>query len=182
MKKYIIGGILGLLALVGIFQLFNSSGGSVAITPPANSQQTAQVSANTGSDFATTAGPASTTAPAAPATGATAAAGLMKSTSQLFTASPDYSYAYRIFPTMVSDQAKQALDGFDMKTENLGNNTFRVTLTAKNNNYKSQTLTVSGDQKIYFVETSWGDDEPSADYALRDDYAVAVDTQGYILQ
>lgn len=176
MKKYIISGIVGLLVVVGIFQLFNSSGSSGAIKP-ADNQQAAQVSANVGSDFATTAGQSSSTTPTS-----TTAANLMKGTGQLFTSSPDYAYAYRIFPTMVSDQAKQALDGFDMKTENLGNNIFRVTLTATNRNYKSQTLTVSGDQKIYFVETSFGDDAPGQDYELRDDYAVAVNAQGYILQ
>lgn len=184
MKKYIISGIIGLLAIVGIFKLFSSSGGGVVTAQqPADNLQTAQVSGNVGgSDFNTTAGPASTTAPAATAPSSATGAQLMKSTGQLFTSSPDYAYAYRIFPTMVSDQAKQALDGFDMKTEDLGNNIFRVTLNAKNSSYKTQALTVSGDQKIYFVETSWGDDEPSADYALRDDYAVAVDAQGYILQ
>lgn len=189
MKKYIIGGIVGLLAVVGIFKLFSSSGGgTVAPAQTADSQQAAQVSANVGgSDFKATAGPASTTAPTTqpattPTPSSTADAQLMKSTGQLFTSSQDYSYAYRIFPTFVSDQAKQAIDGFDMKTENLGNNLFRITLTAKNSSYKSQILTVSGDQKIYFIETSWGDDEPTADYALHDDYAVAVDSQGYILQ
>ncbi len=106
----------------------------------------------------------------------------MKSTGNLFADSPAYKHAYQIFPGQLSSDAQTALAGFDMKTENLGNNSYRITLVAKAHDYKDQSVVISDGQKLYFVETSWGDDEANQDYAYRDDYTVVVDTNGYILK
>ena len=103
----------------------------------------------------------------------------MQSTGQLFSGTSRRSYL--IFPTLASG-ASQALDGFTMTTDNLGNNLYRIMLTPKASDYRTQTFVLTGDDKLYFFETSFGDDNPIQDYVYNDDYAVAVDSQGYVLQ
>ena len=103
----------------------------------------------------------------------------MQSTGKLFSQASQRSYL--IFPTLASG-ASTALDGFTMTTDNLGNNLSRITLTPKVNDYQIQTFVLTGSDRLYFFETSFGDDNSSQDYVYGDDYAVAVDSQGYILQ
>jgi len=103
----------------------------------------------------------------------------MQSTGTLF--SQTSRRAYLIFPTLATG-ASQALDGFTLTTVSLGNNTYRVTLTPKVSNYKTQTFVLTGDDKLYFTENSYGDDNTSQDYVYGDDYATAVNAQGYILK
>lgn len=106
----------------------------------------------------------------------------MQSTSQLFSDTADFQSAYLIWPGAPSADAQTALDGFNLNSQNLGNNVYKIILTATDRNYHNQSFAVAGNDKIYFVEYSLGDDAPGRDYALGDDYAVAVDSNGYILK
>ncbi len=89
--------------------------------------------------------------------------------------------AYLIAPGTASTDAKQALDGFDMQTATQADGSIKVTLTAKRSGYSNQAYTVTPGQKLYFIETSMGDDGPDFDENLGDDTAVLVDQDGYIV-
>ncbi len=172
-KTILIVAVVVVLAALGIGKLLlgtktsNVMTDRTATVDPGNASSGGAAVSSSASDASPA---ASTTLPA------------MRSTGQLFKDSPDYQYAYRIFPTLVSGAAKQALSGFDMKTTDLGNNTYRVDLTTRESQYHSQSFTVMGDQKIYFIERSLGDDSGNNDLVYGDDHAVAVDARGYILQ
>ena len=106
----------------------------------------------------------------------------LTSTGLLLSAQPYASKAYQVFPGPLSAAATRALDGFTLTTKDLGSSSTQVTLTAKKADYKTQVFTVSAGQKLYFIETSLGDDEASQDYDYDDDYAIVVDANGYILK
>ena len=103
---------------------------------------------------------------------------------QLFKDSPEYQYAYQIFPGTMSAQAKTAMSGFSMKTTTLADGSTRVSLTSTNPNYKNQSYTVKKGYSLYFVERNTVDDNPSqdSDRLYLDDSAVIVDPNGYIAQ
>ncbi len=107
---------------------------------------------------------------------------VMQPTSQLFIDFRNYSRAYEVWPTFSSARAQQALNGFDLQAQDLGNNIYKVSIVPKIQNHKTQTFIVMGDSKIYFIETSFGDDTTDQDYVYSDDYAVAVNAAGYVLQ
>ena len=107
---------------------------------------------------------------------------VMKATSQLFVNIPNYSRAYEVWPITSSARASQALDGFNLQAQDLGNNIYQINIVPKIGNYKTQTFVITGDSRIFFVETSFGDDATDQDYVYGDDYGVAVNAAGYVLQ
>lgn len=125
---------------------------------------------------------APSTAVSVPATTATTTIQLMTATTQLFASSADYSKSYKIFPGALSSQATTALSGFALSTTDLGNGVTQVNLTAKESQYHSQSFVVGPGQSVYFIEKSLGDDGNDSDANYGDDYGVAVDANGYILQ
>ena len=106
----------------------------------------------------------------------------MQATSQLFVDFPNASRGYEVWPVFTSAKAQQALDGFTLNAQDLGNNIYKIDIVPKVANYKTQSFVVTGDSKIYFIETSFGDDETDQDYAYGDDAAVAVNAAGYVLK
>lgn len=107
---------------------------------------------------------------------------VMQPTSQLFSSLADYSRAYEVWPTLTSGQAQRAISGFDVQVKDLASNIYEVSLVAKEQNYKTQVFVVSGSDKVFFVEKAFGDDSAGKDYAYGDDYGLAVDANGYVLQ
>lgn len=105
----------------------------------------------------------------------------MQSTKQLFSQSPDYAKAYLIYPT-ANAAAKKALAGFNLTIKDLGNGTTQVSLPTKTQTDEVQSFVVSKGQKVYFVEKTMRDDSLDTDTYLGDDYGVAVDANGFILQ
>ncbi len=105
----------------------------------------------------------------------------MQSTGMLFTQYKNYAKAHEVFPTLGTD-TKKAMGAFSYTQENLGNNTYRITLTNSAEDYQGQSVVVGEGQSVYFIEPSAGDDSASEDSITTDDSLVAVDAQGYILQ
>jgi hypothetical protein len=94
-------------------------------------------------------------------------------TGTLFSQEPYYGYSYLIAPGNISAQSKAALDGYTMNVS--GEN---VTIS-----YSGRSVTtdvVSGD-KLYIVETSFGDDGPGYEGSPADDGFVLVNQGGYVV-
>jgi len=102
---------------------------------------------------------------------------------QKFMDSSEGKNAFLIYPGPLNSQAKMAINGFDLKTETLSDNSTKVTLTSTNPEYKDQSYTIKPGEKLYFIEMFAGDDNVSEnkDNSLRDDTAVIVDAQGYAI-
>lgn len=101
-----------------------------------------------------------------------------------FVDSPYYQYAYLISGNNLSAQAKTAITGFDLSKTSNSDGTATYTLTAIKQGYTNQTYTLSSGEKLYFIERSLGDDNTAdnSDFTLRDDTAIVVNSNGYIVQ
>ena len=161
-KKIITAGLIVILVVIGAISLFMNNRGTTTNIAPAVVSQTQTTST-------TPPAPASSTVP------------LMQNTGALFSQYQYLNKAHEIFPTLAAD-TKAALGAFSYTKENLGNNTYRFTLTNNTEGYKGQSVVISGDQSAYFIERSSGDDSDSEDSVTADDFLVAVDAQGYILK
>ena len=103
---------------------------------------------------------------------------------QLFKNSPEYQYAYQIFPGTMSAQAKTAMNGFSMKTTSMPDGSTQVSFSSTNPNYKNQSYVVKKGYSLYFIERTTADDNTAqdTDRLYLDDTAVIVDPNGYIAQ
>lgn len=103
---------------------------------------------------------------------------------QKFLDSEDGKNAFKIFPGELSADAKNALTGFEMQTKQLSDSLTQVTLVAKKQGYTTQTLNVREGQSVYFIEKLGLDDNKTEniDNGLKDDSAVIVDTNGYLVK
>lgn len=161
-KKMIVGGIIVVVVVIGAISLFRNNSGSAVTTAPTPVTQ-------------------AQTAPAPSAALASSTVPLMQSTGALFSKYAYVSKAHEIFPTLGAD-TKAALGAFGYTKEDLGNNVYRFTLTNNAEGYQGQSVVVSGDQSVYFIERSTGDDSKTEDSSVNDDILVAVDAQGNILK
>jgi len=99
-----------------------------------------------------------------------------------FSDTTDATFAVQIFPGATSDQAKQAMAGYEMQTKDVGNGTTQITLIPNGQTDRALVYQVKSDQKLYFVETRMGDDQSAGtDSNLEDDYGVIVDSQGFVV-
>ena len=162
-KNAIVIGIIGIIVIIGAASLLMNKPSTAVNTAPAAVVQT-QATSSTPSPTTS-----SSTVP------------LMQSTTALFTQYKNYSKAHEVFPTLATS-TKQAMGAFSYTQENLGNNTYRITLTNNAEDYSGQSVVVTSGQAVYFIEPSTGDDSASEDSITTDDSLVAVDAQGYILQ
>ncbi len=101
-------------------------------------------------------------------------------TGTLFSSEPYYGYSYLIAPGSVSQQAKIALDGYNMTSSQQANGTESVTLKVVGTN-RNVTGTLSAGEKLYIVETSFGDDGPNYEGSFGDDGFVVVSQGGYVV-
>lgn len=159
MKKGIAIALGAGIVLVGIISIMHQSTPATAITASATAATQTQQTP----------------------TPATSTASVMQSTNTAFASSPEYAHAHEVFPTAASD-LKTALGAFTFSKTNLGNNQTKITLANGAEGYKGQSVTVVPGQKVYFVEKSRGDDSDAEDSFTKDDYLVAVDAQGNVLQ
>ena len=160
-KNIVVLVIIGIvIVVVGVSLFINSRGTSVSATVATSQLQSAPNP---------TPVVASSTVP------------LMQSTSALFSQYKYFSKSHEIYPTLAADTVK-ALGAFSYTKEDLGNNTYRFTLTNNAEGYQGQSVVISGDQSVYFIEPSLGDDSATEDSITTDDSLVAVDAQGYILK
>lgn len=100
-----------------------------------------------------------------------------------FEGSRYWPFAVQIAPGPLSAAAQKALTGFNYASSTLPDGSIDVTLTAKEQNYQSQHYTVTRGQTLYFVESFAADDASGThDASLRDDTAILVDQNGYIIR
>lgn len=98
--------------------------------------------------------------------------------------SPLANYAYLISMTPLSSQAQEAITGFQLNTTSNPDGSTTYILTAVKQSYYNQSYTLQPGQSLYFIERSMGDDNAADndDYNLGDDFAIVVDSNGYIIQ
>jgi hypothetical protein len=101
---------------------------------------------------------------------------------QLFSSSPESQYSYLISTPTYDAKTQQALSGFKVTKNTLSDGSIQITLNAQNPEYKTQTYTVKTGEKLYFIEKFLGDDNGTEDKNLKDDTAVLVDANGYIVE
>ncbi|MCL4364407.1 hypothetical protein M1328_04165 [Patescibacteria group bacterium] len=97
-----------------------------------------------------------------------------------FMSSSLYKYAVQIYPGTLGQQAKTALNNFDMKTSAMSDGSTKVTLTPKESTDQFQEYVVKNGQTLYFIEMTKNDDKNGSDINLRDDYGVIVDGTGMV--
>ncbi|MDE2399752.1 MAG: hypothetical protein KGL67_01955 [Patescibacteria group bacterium] len=100
---------------------------------------------------------------------------------QLFSSSPMAQYAYLISGPTLDSKAEEATMGFTITKKALPDGSMQITLNSQNAEYKTQTYTVKAGEKLYFVEKFLADDSENADKNLKDDTAILVDANGYIV-
>lgn len=93
-----------------------------------------------------------------------------------------WNYAYLISDDNLDAQAKVALSGFERTKEALSDGSIKITLKALSPAYRDQSYTLTAGQKLYFIETSMGDDPQFKEFNLGDDVAVKVDSDGYLVK
>jgi hypothetical protein len=91
------------------------------------------------------------------------------------------SYAYRLYPGQPSPQARLATAGFHIEVTP-GPSTIKVTVSGAGVTNGSQTLTYPANDRVYFIEASFGDDSSNAEYNLGDDGLVVTDASGRIVE
>ena len=98
--------------------------------------------------------------------------------------SPYANYAYLISTNPLSSQAQEAITGFQLNTTSNSDGSTTYILTAIKQSYYNQSYTIQPGQNLYFIERSMGDDNvaDNDDYNLGDDFAIVVDSNGYIIQ
>ncbi len=169
----IIGAAIVLVLIIG-FAFWYAGNGTSPHNAAAGLQQ-AQQAAATGS------GQAGNT----PTTGNTQASGGAQTSGSAprvrLQDTPYMNYAYLISDNATSPQEDAALAGFQVQKQTLADGSLQVTLKALQPEYHDQTYMVQPGEKLYFIETSFGDDRSSQEYNLGDDTAVLVDADGYII-
>jgi hypothetical protein len=117
-----------------------------------------------------------------PAPGGSIASGIVaqqsNSSGVLFSAQQYSNYAYLIAPGNMSQQAKSALDGYTMSARPLSNGSENVTLGVAGTSRQGSLVLTPG-EKLYVIETSFGDDGPGYDGSFGDDGFVLVNQSGY---
>ena len=91
-------------------------------------------------------------------------------------------YSYLISNETLTNDAERALDGFRRNRTRVNASTVRITLIPEEPQYQRYSVLVRDDQKLYFIETSFGDDAPHRETQLDDDAPVKVDSDGYLVQ
>jgi hypothetical protein len=106
--------------------------------------------------------------------------GSTNNASLLFSNQPYEPYSYLIYPGTPSSQAQAALSGFTVSTTQLKDGSAMITLVIVSTG-GNQTVTLKPGFKLYFVETSFGDDSFGGESSLGDDGYVIVDSNGYVV-
>ena len=107
--------------------------------------------------------------------------GNVSTTKQLFSSSSLSKNAFLISTPTYDANTKTALIGFNVTQKPLTDGSNEITLSSQNKEYKTQVYTVKPGEKLYFIESFLQDDSGNTDRNLRDDTAVLVDADGYII-
>jgi uncharacterized protein YxeA len=102
-------------------------------------------------------------------------------TKQLFSSSPLSQSAFLISTPTYDANTKNALIGFNVTQKLLVDGSNEITLNSQNKEYQTQVYIVKPGEKLYFIESFFQDDNGSTDRNLKDDTAVLVDADGYVV-
>lgn len=96
---------------------------------------------------------------------------------------PYAQFTYLISSDQLSADAQAALSGFHLAKSTLANGDVTITLTPTGypTDYHTQTYTLHTGDKLYFIETSFGDENPQIDSNLMDDTAIVVNASGCVM-
>ena len=97
-----------------------------------------------------------------------------------FADNPLFAKAYKIFPGDLSDNAKQALNGWDLKQTAMSDGSTQVSLIPHEAEDIQQTFIVKPGYSLYFIEMTLVDDKTGKDMNRGDDMGVLVDQNGVI--
>lgn len=100
-------------------------------------------------------------------------------TGMLFANTQYAQFAYLVSSGSLSSQAQAALAGFNLTRTQNQNGTTTITITLLANGAK-QTVNLKQGDKLYIIETSFGDDSFGGDSNLGDDGFVLVKANGYV--
>ncbi|MFB6105408.1 MAG: hypothetical protein ABEJ70_00405 [Halobacteriaceae archaeon] len=153
-----------------------------ASTTTTRSQPTTSATGAAASTTTTTRPAATTTTTATTTNAATTTATTTQSDRLKLMDSKYANYAFLISGQTLSPDAKRALDGFARNRTRINDSAVRVTLNPYESRYKRYSVVVRDDQKLYFIETSLGDDGPKRETELNDDAPVKVDSNGYVIK
>ncbi len=103
------------------------------------------------------------------------------STATLFSSTPYAQFAYLVSASPLSSQAQAVLAGFNLTRTQNQNGTITMAITLLANGQKQEVNLMPGD-KLYFIETSFGDDSFGGESNLGDDGIVLVNANGYVVQ
>lgn len=100
----------------------------------------------------------------------------------LFSSTPYYKFAHLISTSNLSSAAKVALTGFKMSSTKNSNGS--VSYVLARSGYPNLTYTVEPGDKLYMIDVYPTDDHTvtDTDYVPKDDTAVVVNAQGYVVQ
>lgn len=90
-------------------------------------------------------------------------------------------YAYRIYPGPETSRTRQATAGFTVQV-NPRAGAIVVSIAPTGSNQSAQTATYPSSDRVYFIETTFGDDATDVDYNGGDDGLVVTNAQGYVVQ
>ncbi|HXQ19003.1 MAG TPA: hypothetical protein VN781_05185 [Acidimicrobiales bacterium] len=124
--------------------------------------------------------PSSSHHPAAPTTTAPTGSTPQK-LGPLLSSTQYASYAYQVYPGTVSSQTHAALAGFAVSVVPNGTGTVKLSVKA-NNSPSAQTKTYPASDRVYFIESTFGDDSGDADYNFGDDGVLITNAQGRIVE
>ncbi len=103
------------------------------------------------------------------------------STATLFSSTPYAQFGYLISGNSLSSQAQTAMAGFNLTRTQNQNGTVTVAITLLASGQRQDVSLVPGD-RLYFIETSFGDDSFGGESNLGDDGLVLVNANGYVVQ
>ena len=171
--------VLGVTGVVGVILAVHGYGrglvpaGPAASSPPpstAASPTTGPRPAGTSATASSSRSPGSTTTASAP----TQKLGPLLSSTQYA------PYAFEIYPGVLTAQARVATTGFHVNVST-GPTMITVHVSVGGSSGGQSSSYALGD-RVYFVETSLGDDSGSSDYNLGDDGILVTDHDGRIVQ
>jgi len=95
---------------------------------------------------------------------------------------PYWKYAYLISGNTLDQNDKTAISGFKLEKSKLRNGDVKIILKALSYNYRDQVYLLTPGERLYFIETSFGDDSLFREYNLGDDAGVIVNANGYVVR
>lgn len=168
--------VLGVAGVIGAVLAVHGYGRGVV---PAASVS-APSSHTSASSSTTTSKPPGTAGSTAPQRSTTTTSAPSQKLGPLLSSTQYAPYAFRIYPGSPSAQARVAETGFHIDVTG-GPTTITVHVTVSGSSAAQHSSYPAGD-RVYFVETTLGDDSGDSDYNLGDDGILVTDPNGRIVE